>query len=1034
MTNPLYLTRIELAQFRSFAELGIDLPAEPGVLIVHGSNGLGKSSLFDALEWTLTDAIDHFQPATGYDKVGAYLCRWRSEPGPTSSAMRFSDGSLIERRLTSYQAHTSQLAGTVDDVVGFLRSPAWTQPITAINRYLLLTHFLGQSTLSRLTHRKSEERFEILKEAAQSADLEAFGTALHGKGSTLAARAFNKRINELAQAAEELRRQLKQEAELWAAAQASGALDETSALTLARQVVQTLDRTAITAVAVAPAGVDIAALSQATQTAARNIRERSEAIAKARLLLEERSRHDISLAEITAAMGEADREAESARSAAELAQERTIALRAVQEKAFSELSASRASHRRLVDLQQSGQTLDRLRETKRTLLRELAMAEEVVTAVDLAVQRWRRRQQIAAGIDAEIAAIDHEISIERNRLELATRWLERHRRIGDLLAGAASLTTEHPRMDTEVAELEAAAYAKSEAVRIEEDLLTRLRETVGSMTAAVTMIAASLPEGTCDCPVCATSFDDAEALRRRATTAAERLAPMLVRQEQAHREALREQEEAVAHLDAVRSVQAQIQLHSSQLEEERVSNARLAERLGLTGPTEAEVARLWSDAEARIGSGLARARRRRRWRERFLPLSEDVSAAGRSDPTQRRVVAIRQKSGLAKDLDDLERTIAGASVEFLSRVNELFPQGAPSPEQLDQAVAAAAEALSMGQRRHDAAREEADAQAGQAAAVQETRKSVVARLERLAARRSEVEAAISTMPARWTELNWPNGEPNAEGVEGVARTLPSSEGAVAEANALLRQLREGIEAQSRQQSHSDTLERLRLAVDLPSNANRVLIRENAQTRLCEREEQADATRRAKEVAKLASIDIGKEVEGFNAEYIQPLDELMKQVNRAILCDQRVGIDLHVRNRRIEQSASRVTEVPESVGAIDPLLVHSEGQMAALAVGMLSAASLTYPWSRWRALVLDDPLQHNDAIHAAAFADLMANMVQEKGYQVLLSTHDLAQAEFLQRKFDARRIPCAALSLLGRGRDGVEWSYRAAKSQPPAVAA
>ncbi len=98
-------------------------------------------------------------------------------------------------------------------------------------------------------------------------------------------------------------------------------------------------------------------------------------------------------------------------------------------------------------------------------------------------------------------------------------------------------------------------------------------------------------------------------------------------------------------------------------------------------------------------------------------------------------------------------------------------------------------------------------------------------------------------------------------------------------------------------------------------------------------------------------------------------------------------------------------------------------MAALAVSMLCAASLTFPWSRWKALVLDDPLQHNDSIHAAAFADLMGNLVTAEGYQILLSTHDVAQAEFLLRKFRSRRIPCTTLNLLGIGKDGVEWSVQ-----------
>jgi exonuclease SbcC len=82
--DSLYLTNIRLTQFRSFAELDVDLPAEPSVLIVHGSNGLGKSSLFDAVEWTLTDKIDHFRDVNGVKMVGKYLCRWRDgDEGPT---------------------------------------------------------------------------------------------------------------------------------------------------------------------------------------------------------------------------------------------------------------------------------------------------------------------------------------------------------------------------------------------------------------------------------------------------------------------------------------------------------------------------------------------------------------------------------------------------------------------------------------------------------------------------------------------------------------------------------------------------------------------------------------------------------------------------------------------------------------------------------------------------------------------------------------------------------------------------------------
>jgi len=55
--------------------------------------------------------------------------------------------------------------------------------------------------------------------------------------------------------------------------------------------------------------------------------------------------------------------------------------------------------------------------------------------------------------------------------------------------------------------------------------------------------------------------------------------------------------------------------------------------------------------------------------------------------------------------------------------------------------------------------------------------------------------------------------------------------------------------------------------------------------------------------------------------------------------------------------------------LTPQLVLSEGQMSANGFSILCAASSAYPWSDWRALLLDDPLQHNDVIHETYPAQL-----------------------------------------------------------------
>lgn len=104
--------------------------------------------------------------------------------------------------------------------------------------------------------------------------------------------------------------------------------------------------------------------------------------------------------------------------------------------------------------------------------------------------------------------------------------------------------------------------------------------------------------------------------------------------------------------------------------------------------------------------------------------------------------------------------------------------------------------------------------------------------------------------------------------------------------------------------------------------------------------------------------------------------------------------------------------------MNPNLYFSEGQLSALSVAALLAASTTFAWSRWRGLLLDDPLQHNDVIHASAFMDLVRQMVRELGYQVILSTHDSSEAEFLGRKCRSAGIPYHVHELIPHGEDGL----------------
>ena len=287
--------------------------------------------------------------------------------------------------------------------------------------------------------------------------------------------------------------------------------------------------------------------------------------------------------------------------------------------------------------------------------------------------------------------------------------------------------------------------------------------------------------------------------------------------------------------------------------------------------------------------------------------------------------------------------------------------------------------------------------------------------------RTAAETSLAALPPQWQALGWADEDMVQETMEALAADANRAKTLLASAQGSLQRLRAGREASSRQSAHKSAFERLLAQVDLAPNSTREQIRGAVIQKLEAIEEETSATTEVKAIASAVSVRIADAVDRFNSDYIQPLDELTKRINRTILCDERISINYKVGKRRITQSAGIDGQLSTKMN-VDPALIHSEGQMAALAVSMLCAASLTYPWSRWRALVFDDPLQHNDAIHASAFADLIANLVQVKDYQVLLSTHDLGQAEFLLRKFEARGLPCSVLNLLGLGKAGVEWEF------------
>lgn len=109
--------------------------------------------------------------------------------------------------------------------------------------------------------------------------------------------------------------------------------------------------------------------------------------------------------------------------------------------------------------------------------------------------------------------------------------------------------------------------------------------------------------------------------------------------------------------------------------------------------------------------------------------------------------------------------------------------------------------------------------------------------------------------------------------------------------------------------------------------------------------------------------------------------------------------------RYNEIGSRVRPSVSNEPILGRLAGHffSEGRLAGLRISSMITASVLVPWSHWRALLLDDRLQHAAVLKVGAFADLLRSLYTDLKHQIVMTTHDRGQADFIAAEFRARDL-------------------------------
>ncbi|WP_137153714.1 AAA family ATPase [Rhizobium sp. FKL33] len=1019
--NDIFLSRISIQDFRTFGDFEIDIPPAPGLLLLTGTNGLGKSSFFDAIEWCLTSKIRRFDPylrAGGKKKLeeSDYLTRRGAEPGVHRVSLTFSGNDPIERGA----GKTTPIA----DIIAQLARPD-RRTINDLGTYLALTHFLGQAAQQRFTSRDPHDQWQALKGPSGIDRLERIRSGLRGRPTVMA---FNRRIeNERASIAAIERNiadwqgWMTRLARLRAAARASGVL--TAAEVSER--IKRLEDNLMQLTSGQPLPITGENVAQRLAAMGDRIAEAVRATVERKTALE-------TLAPIAAqfAISQAESQLDApalvrlrrAVSDAQAHVDRVSLLVAPANDAVAEQQAAIATIDQNIAILEAGRT---------DLSRSMQLA-------DMIAADQTDRAQLVGAIDAHKALISEADQAIKAHAE-AVADLARLRSVAasakaqdesmrdylDLISDAG-ITADALAKGREAAERAAADVAPAEMQladldsRIADAELERTEADrhATAISSALSQLASHLHEDDTDCPVCRTHFEPG-ALKALADAAAAGSDSRLAQADDILEGLRTSRAELAARIAALRTpIEAVEKLQRDADAAERAfidARGAIAQALGVPEGSNyvAIAASRRSDAEAAVAAA---------------ETSLDALAASAAVATEQRVAAASDLDGLTNRVSQLGTRLSQLQAENVACADRLAARNLS-----DVTISEIEARLTTERGQGEAARAQlvrlTDAAAAAVAAARREQAVLDAAQRDLAAAeltRVNAEQSALQLQRRWSDAGL-SDSPSQDSYERGRAVIDAALGelhSLAERQLVLARENEDTLLQG---EIDEIMASMRAAGGDQGARDPAAYLATLESALATARVTLKVTTTALDAVKLYSEDLQSQADDFSSRVLDPLNTVIDDFNEAMLSTPGESIQFKA-DTRVDATSfgmalryrERVENAIETRKDLPPQVVLSEGQLAANGFSILCAASTAYPWSRWRALLLDDPLQHNDIIHTAAFVDVMRNMVELNGYQLVMSSHDRGESDFIARKFDAAGLPCSTVLLTAPSAKGVAW--------------
>lgn len=286
--------------------------------------------------------------------------------------------------------------------------------------------------------------------------------------------------------------------------------------------------------------------------------------------------------------------------------------------------------------------------------------------------------------------------------------------------------------------------------------------------------------------------------------------------------------------------------------------------------------------------------------------------------------------------------------------------------------------------------------------VQET--DVISRISELEKQQIDAQSRLATARASWRQLSFA-GDPNIEAVSSREVQLQSDTTELARHLEKLQSIKIEISAWK-------SLEQVRLAQSILDRRRGEFSEDEFTINLRQRvdNELANQNRLAALSGAMDTLNqcLSSEITNVRNHVLAVVPRwqaLLKRVVREQRFTETI-LDFHSLYRKEHAEVS----VPLNGAFVPVPAIASEAQLTDLQLTFLLSMALDHQWSSWRGLLLDDPTQHHDLVHAASVFDVLRDYIVDHGFQVVIATHDALQARYFMRKLQNDGIEARIWSL------------------------